>query len=189
MYTERLRQVRAKSELEIPKDVQVEVIGPVVKVTGPLGTLSKDFSKMRVNIEKEGDKILVQTDIKGRRGKAMVGTVIKKISNAIRGVKVPYVVKMKLAFSHFPPTVRVQGNTLSIENFMGERTPRKVTIPPDVNVEIQGQDITLTGPDIDSVTQLAGSVETVTRTKERDQRKYLDGIYAQSKGYEDEPER
>ncbi|HYA21919.1 MAG TPA: 50S ribosomal protein L6, partial [Thermoproteota archaeon] len=77
MYTENLRQVTAKSELAIPEGVQVEIGGSAVKVTGPLGTMSKDFSKTRVKIEKGEAKLEVSTDLKGRRGKAMVGAIVK----------------------------------------------------------------------------------------------------------------
>jgi len=189
MYTETLRQVTAKSEVVIPEGVQVEVSGPVVKATGPLGTMSKDFSKTRVKITKGEAKLEVSTDLKGRRGKAMVGAIVKRLSNMMRGVKVHYIVDMKLVFSHFPPTIEAQGGVFSVKNFMGERTPRKVAIPPGVQVEVKGQDITVTSVDIESATQFAGSVETTTKTIGKDQRIYLDGIYVQSKRYEDEIKR
>jgi large subunit ribosomal protein L6 len=189
MYTENLRQVTAKSEVVIPEGVQVEVSGPVVKTTGPLGTMSKDFSKTRVKITKGEAKLEVSTDLKGRRGKAMVGAIVKRLSNMMRGVKVHYIVDMKLVFSHFPPTIEAQGAVFSVKNFMGERTPRKVAIPPGVQVEVKGQDITVTSVDIESATQFAGSVETTTKTIGKDQRIYLDGIYVQSKRYEDEIKR
>jgi large subunit ribosomal protein L6 len=189
MYSESLRQVTAKSEVVIPGGVQVEVSGPVVKVTGPLGTMSKDFSKTRVKITKDEAKLEVSTDLKGRRGKAMVGAIVKRLSNMMRGVKVHYVVNMRLVFSHFPPTIEAQGGVFSVKNFMGERTPRRVAIPHDVQVEVKGQEITVTSVDIESATQFAGSVETTTKTIGKDQRIYLDGIYVQSKRYEDEAKR
>jgi len=189
MYTESLRQITAKSEIVIPEGVQVEVNGPVVKVTGPLGTMSKDFSKTRDKITKEETKLEVSTDLKGRRGKAMVGVIVKRLSNMMKGVKVHYVVDMKLIFSHFPPSIETQGGVFSVKNFMGERVPRKVAIPPGVQVEVKGQDITVTSIDIESATQFAGSVETTTKTIGKDQRIFLDGIYVQSKGYEDELKR
>jgi len=189
MYSENLRQVTAKSEIVIPEGVQVEVNGPVVKVTGPLGIMFKDFSKTRVKIKKGETNLEVSTDLKGRRGKAMTGAIVKRISNMIKGVKAHYVVDMKLVFSHFPPTIETQGGVFSVKNFMGERVPRKVAIPLGVRVEVKGQDITVTSVDIESATQFAGSVETTTKTIGKDQRIYLDGIYVQSKGYEDELKR
>jgi len=189
MYIERLRQARTRGEVEIPQGVQVELEGPTVKASGPLGSVSKDFSKCRVSIAKVEGKVEVSTDLKGKRGKAILGTVLKKLSNMMKGVRVPYRVDMKVVLSHFPPTVKAQGSVLSIENFMGEKTPRRVQIPPGIKVEVSGQDISITGSDIDTVTQLAGTIETATMTKYKDQRIYLDGIYVQSKGYEDELSR
>jgi len=189
MYTESFRRTAAKEEVAIPNGLQVEVSGPIVKVTGPLGSITKDFSKSRVKVEKLEGKLEVSTDIKGRRGRAIVGAIVKRISNMMRGVRVQHRVNMKLVFSHFPPTVEAQGGMFSVKNFMGERVSRKVPIPEGVKVEIKGQDIVVTGQDIESTTQFAGSVETATETRGKDQRIYLDGIYVQSKGYEDELQR
>jgi len=186
MYTDSLKQVKSKGEVAIPDVVQVEISGPIVKVTGPLGSITKDLSKSRVKVAKLDGKVEISTDIKGRRGKAITGAVAKKISNMMRGVTVQYRVNMKLVFSHFPPAMEAQGGVFSVKNFMGERVPRKVPIPDGVKVEVNGQDITVTGMDIESTTQFAGSVENATATKGKDQRIYLDGIYVQSKGYEDE---
>jgi len=189
MYTETLRRVTAKSELAIPEGVQVELNGSAVKVTGPLGTTSKDFSKTRVKIEKGEAKLEVSTDLKGRRGKAMVGAIVKRLSNMMKGVRTQYVINMKLVFSHFPPTIEVQNGVFSVKNFMGERTPRRVPIPAGVQVEVKEQDIRVTSIDIESATQFAGSLETKTKTIGKDQRIYLDGIYVQGKHYEDEVKR
>lgn len=186
MYTESLKQAKTKGEVAIPEGVQVEVSGPIVKVTGPLGSMAKDLSKSRVKVVKLEDKVEISTDIKGRRGKAIVGAIGKKISNMMRGVRVQYRVNMKLVFSHFPPAMEAQGGVFSVKNFMGERVPRKVLIPDGVRVEVNGQDIAVTSMDIESATQFAGSVENATATKGKDQRIYLDGIYVESKGYEDE---
>ena len=47
------------------------------------------------------------------------------IKNLCEGVVEGYTIKMKIVFSHFPVTVKVQGKEVLIENFQGERGARK----------------------------------------------------------------
>jgi len=170
--------------LEIPENVKVRVDGKVVTVEGKLGTLKKDFSKVRVWFQLEGNRLTIFTDKKKRRGISLVNTIYKKIMNMITGVNRYYVVKLKVVYSHFPVTVKVENGYIKIENFIGEKNPRKVKIPEGVEVNVKGQDITLRGIDIDSVTLLGGMLENATKIKDKDQRVFLDGIYVESKGFE-----
>jgi large subunit ribosomal protein L6 len=182
MYT-KAKQI-VSITLKIPENASLSVEGSVVVVKGKLGELRKDFSKSRVWFEIKNNELYIFTDQKGRRGKALVGTIRKKIINMITGVNRKYVVRLKVAHSHFPITVKVDKGFVRIENFMGEKSPRLVRIPEGIEVQVKGQDITLSGLDIDSVTLLGGALENATRVKDKDQRVFLDGIYVQSKGYE-----
>lgn len=182
MYT-KTKQVKSIT-LKIPENVILKLEGSIVTVKGKLGELSKDFSKSRVWFELKNNELTIFTDQKGRKGEALVGTIRKKILNMITGVNRKYVVKLKVAHSHFPITVKVDKGFIRIENFMGEKSPRLVRIPDGVEVQVKGQDVILSGLDIDSVTLLGGMLENATKVKDKDQRVFLDGIYVQSKGYE-----
>ncbi|MBO3757574.1 MAG: 50S ribosomal protein L6 [Thermoproteota archaeon] len=182
MYTKE-KQIKSVT-LKIPENVSLKVEGSSVIVKGKLGELKKDFSKSRVWFELKNNELTIFTDQKGRRGKALIGTIRKKILNAITGVNKKYIVRLKVAHSHFPITVKVDKGFIRIENFMGEKSPRLVRIPNGVEVQAKEQDIILSGLDIDSVTLLGGMLENATKVKDKDQRVFLDGIYIQSKGYE-----
>jgi len=80
-------------------------------------------------------------------------------------------------YSHFPIKNSTDGNTFIIQNFLGERSPRKAVVLDGVKVAIQGDFITVTGADIDKVGQTAANIERATRVKKRDVRVFQDGIY------------
>jgi large subunit ribosomal protein L6 len=88
---------------------------------------------------------------------------------------------MKIVFVHFPMTVKVQGKKIIIENFVGERKPRTTDIVGETKVTIKGDDITIEGTDLNEVSQTAANIQTATKIRNKDLRKFLDGIYVYSK--------
>jgi large subunit ribosomal protein L6 len=84
---------------------------------------------------------------------------------------------MKGVYAHFPMTIKQEGNKVVIENFMGERHPRKVDIMDGVTVEVDGEDLTLRGADKDAVSQTAARIEQMCHKGNRDPRTFQDGVY------------
>jgi large subunit ribosomal protein L6 len=78
-------------------------------------------------------------------------------------------------------TIRIQENILTIENFIGERQARTAKILPNVKIQIDGEDIIVEGPDIDTVSQTAANIQQATKIRNKDLRKFLDGIYVYSR--------
>jgi len=78
-------------------------------------------------------------------------------------------------------SVKVDGNQVVIENFLGERYPRRAKILESVNVEIKGQDVIVKGFDKEKVSQTAANIEQATRIKGLDPRVFQDGIYITEK--------
>jgi large subunit ribosomal protein L6 len=170
-------------ELVIPQDVTLDVSGNKVKVSGAKGQLEKEFRLTNnIKIEKIENKIKVSSESERRKVKALVGTILAHIRNAIEGVMKGYTYKLKVVFSHFPVTVKLEGNKLLIQNFLGERKPRAAKIVGDTKVEINGADITVTGIDIDEVGETAHNLELATRRTGFDKKVFQDGIYLVSRG-------
>ena len=88
-----------------------------------------------------------------------------------------YTIKMKIVFSHFPITVKVEGKTVLIENFQGERAPRKTKIWGETKVSPKGDDVIITGHVLTDVSQTAAEIENGSRVKNKDHRVFLDGVY------------
>lgn len=166
-------------EVEVPEGVQVEVHRPAtIKVRGKLGELVNNLSHIGVRIELDGRKIIVKYPGRGRRAKSMIGTVTSLIKNMFIGVTHGYTYKLKIVSTHFPISVKVQKDTVVIENFIGERYSRKAKIVGEgTKVKVQGEDIIVTGIDKQAVGQTAANIEAATRVRRKDLRKFLDGIY------------
>jgi large subunit ribosomal protein L6 len=95
----------------------------------------------------------------------------------ITGVTKGFTYKLKIVFSHFPISVKLKEKTVLVENFTGERSPRKSKIIGEVKVKIQGEDIIVQGINLEDVSQTAANVEQATKVKRKDPRIFLDGLY------------
>lgn len=163
--------------IEIPSGVEVSIGGRIVKIKGNGKELQREFTLDNILIEKKDNKILLSSKLSRKREKGILGTIKGHIQNMIKGVTLGIVYKMRIVYSHFPMTVKVQGNRINIDNFLGEKYPRTAEILQGVKVEIKGQDITLGGIDKGVVSQTAANIEQATRIKDRDHRVFQDGIY------------
>ncbi|HIQ03191.1 MAG TPA: 50S ribosomal protein L6 [Desulfurococcales archaeon] len=171
--------VHVVEEIEIPENVEVKVNGLTVEVKGPKGTLTRDFSHARdIQIRIENGKVIVETYFANRRKKALVGSIAAHIRNMIKGVTRGFTYKLKIVYSHFPISVKVVGREVIIENFLGEKAPRKAKIiGDDVKVTVKGDEVIVEGIDIEHVGQTAANIELATKIKGYDPRVFLDGIY------------
>jgi len=104
----------------------------------------------------------------------------------ITGATKGYSYRLKVVFSHFPVTVKVEGDKVLIQNFLGERTPRIAKIAGQAKVEAKGQDITVTGIDLEDVGLTASSIEQATRIVGYDRRRFPDGIFLTARGRQNE---
>ena len=95
----------------------------------------------------------------------------------ITGVTKGYQYKLKIVFSHFPISVKLQDKSVLIENFTGERRPRRIKLIGNVKVKIEPDDIVVEGANLEEVSQTAANIEQATRVRNKDPRVFLDGIY------------
>lgn len=176
-----MRALEAIKTIEVPNGVEVKVDGRIVSVKGEKGALTRDFSEAPVTIRFEGKEVTVQASWPRKREAALVGTVCSHIQNMITGVTKGYVYKLKIVFSHFPISVRVKENMVSIENFTGERSPRWARIMGDVKVSVKEDDVVVQGINLEEVSQTAANIEHATKVKRKDPRVFLDGIFVYEK--------
>ena len=78
----------------------------------------------------------------------------------------------------------VKGPEFVIENFLGEKHPRRAKILGDTKVEVSGDQVILKGTDIEKVSQTAANIEQATRIRGFDPRIFQDGIYITKKAGE-----
>ena len=124
-------------------------------------------------------KVIFSTSFPKSGTLALIKTIVSIINNLIIGVQTNYKYVSKVAYSHFPCTVRVDEKTQNIfvENFLGERAPRKAKYPDNVKVEVKGEDVYFIGPDKEALGQTAANVKTACRIRKKDPRVFQDGVY------------
>lgn len=177
------KTTQIKQEMKIPDGVSITIEGKTVHVKGQKGSISKMLSHPKIVMAIQGTVVQFSCAQSPRRKeKALIGTFKAHIRNMIKGVSKGYECKMKTVFSHFPIKTSVEGNHLLIQNFLGERFPRKAEILPGVKVEIKGENLILTSIDKEKVGQTAANIERATKVKNRDIRVFQDGIYIVSRG-------
>jgi large subunit ribosomal protein L6 len=167
--------------IQIPEKTSIEVDKFKIRVTGPKGKLEKDFYNpifsKEITIKKENDKIVISSVSNKKKIKAMLGTIEAFTKHMAKGVVEGYENKLKVVYMHFPFTIKISGKEVLINNFLGEKTPRKTKIIGDCKVEVKGDEVTVTGISKDDVGQTSINLERATRIKNRDRRVFQDGIF------------
>ena len=164
-------------EIQIPKDVKVNLKGSMLQVQGPLGKVYKNFKKIPVLIQINDNKILLTRTGERKKHQAIFNTAKSLIQTLCIGVIDGFTIKMKIVYSHFPVTVKVDGKKVLIENFQGEKANRITRIWGESKVTPKGDDLIITGHVLTDVTQTAAEIQDGTKVKNKDHRVFLDGIY------------
>ena len=169
-----------REEIEIPEGVEV-IIDDEISVKGPNGETSRKFTYPNVTIKKEDNLIVLETAFPKKKDKSMIGTTRAHLNNMITGVTDGFTYHMKIVYAHFPMTVKAQGDTVTIDNFIGERHPRSAKIVGDAKVQVKGDEVIITGVNKEDVGQTMANLEQATKIKGKDPRVFQDGIYLTSR--------
>lgn len=168
-------------EIELPDGVSVDYRSNVLTVKGKNVTLQRIFKHPRLLLELDGKLIKLSCKLPNRRENALFGTWRAHVNNMVRGVTKGFTRRMKIVYSHFPIKVSVRDDTFIIENFLGERHPRFAKIVGDTKVQVSGDQVILTGSNVEDVGQSAANIEQATKIRGYDPRVFQDGIYLVSK--------
>jgi len=186
-----MRDILQTEELDIPDEVTVSVKSRVIEVTGPRGTLTKNVRHVNMDIrliksKSKKNKVTLAVWQGTRKHVACLRTIKSLITNMITGVTKGFLYKMRAVYAHFPINCIIQedGRRLEIRNFLGEKTVRHVDMLDGVTVsesKAQKDELILEGADIQNVSQSAASIQGICRVRNKDIRKFLDGVYVSEK--------
>jgi len=186
-----MKYIHSSETLAIPEGVTVQIKSRIVTVTGPRGKLVKDLKHINVSFIKKSDReIEISLHHGNRKNVATLRTVKSLISNLITGVTKGYKYKMRYVYAHFPINVNIETNKdgekeVEIRNFVGEKIVRRVVLLPGVEVETSTNvkdEIVLSGNSLENVSQSAADIQQICRVRNKDIRKFLDGLYVSEKG-------
>lgn len=108
----------------------------------------------------------------------------------ITGVVNGFKYKMRFCYAHFPINVSCvkdgDKSTVEIRNFLGEKKVRRIQLlegveyfrTPDVKDQIE-----ISGTDLAQVSLSCAQISQSTTAKNKDIRKFLDGLYVSEKGH------
>jgi large subunit ribosomal protein L9e len=93
---------------------------------------------------------------------------------------------MKSAYAHFPININISDDkaNMEIRNFLGEKVVRTIKMPKGIAVRHTNMkdEISITGNSLEDVSQSAAVIQQSTSVKNKDIRKFLDGVYVSSRG-------
>ncbi len=159
----------------------VAVKEKLIEVSGKEGKQSIAVEYPFLKVSRQGDVIFIDANKDVSYQKAIAGTLAANIRNAIKGVNEKYTAELELVYQHFPASMKVSGEKLIIENFVGERKPREIKLPKDVKVSVNGTKVQVVGINKYAVGQAAALIETKIQVKNKDRRVFKDGVYITKK--------
>jgi len=180
-----MKDVSSIEYLDIPEGVTVQVKARKVTVEGPRGTLTKNAGHIQMDIQvvkkPKSNQVVFTVWHGNRKHVACLRTVKSMVENMVIGVTKGFLYKMRLVYAHFPINAIPGdgGKSMQIRNFLGEKFVRECPMAEGVTIALSDvkDEIILQGNDIEKVSQSAASITDKCRVKEKDIRKFLDGIY------------
>ena len=127
-----MKLIESSDTVNFPEGVKFSLKNRVVKVTGPRGTLTRDFRHLNIEITQEGANVLrVRKWFGIRKELAAIRTVCSHIENMIKvgfcrikdlkhanyfkGVTHGFRYKMRSVYAHFPINITLQENSTVVE--------------------------------------------------------------------------
>ena len=168
-------------EIPLPEDVSADVDHLDLTVEGPEGSVTRRLWYPDVTVSVADGSVVIESDDEDAKTRSTIGTFESHVENMLHGVTEGWEYRMEVFYAHFPMQVSVEGDEVVIENFLGEQAPRRTEIHGDTEVEVDGEEIVLRGPDKEAVGQTAADVEQLTRVRGKDPRVFQDGVYITQK--------
>ncbi|KAK0071293.1 hypothetical protein PV325_013161, partial [Microctonus aethiopoides] len=183
----RMKQIVTNQTVKIPEGLTVSVKSRLVTVKGPRGILKRSFKHLALDIRMITPRLLkVEKWFGTKKELAAVRTICSHIQNMLKGVTKGYLYKMRAVYAHFPINcVTTENNSvIEIRNFLGEKYIRRVKMAPGVTVcnsLKQKDELILEGNSLEDVSRSAALIQQSTSVKNKDIRKFLDGLYVSEK--------
>ncbi len=166
-------------KIEIPYGIEAQVENNEVNLNSNGKEIRRRFNFYGIEISKQENSISIESKKATKKEMKVIYTIKAHIINMISGLKKPFVYKLEVAYVHFPMTLEFnkEKRELLIKNFLGEKNPRKAEIQKEVDIEINKNIITIISNNKELAGQAAANIEKSTRIRNRDRRKFQDGIF------------
>jgi len=145
---------------------------------------------MKVASGKNAGKMIVRLQMWGGASKqaCAVSTFKSLISNCITGVTEGFRYRLKMVHAHFPITAIISKDKKQIEikNFLGGKKQHLIKMQEGCTVQLSTakdvkNEIIVEGIDNSKVSLSCAQISGVCKIKQKDERKFLDGIFVSAK--------
>ncbi|OII70965.1 60s ribosomal protein l9 [Cryptosporidium ubiquitum] len=184
-----MKDIFTYESFRVMEGTTVSVKSRTVTVSGKFGQVTRSFNHLPVDIKLCGNGKVVRIEVwfGTPRHQSAINTVCSAIKNMMVGVMKKFEYKMRLVYSHFPINSNIlnNGSLIEIRNFLGEKRVRTVKMLPGVVVEKSNavkDELIITGTDLELVSRSAALIHQCALARNKDIRKFLDGIYVSEKG-------
>lgn len=172
---------KLEEKIAIPEGVSCTYGNKILKCKKSDIELERKIEIPGITLQIKDNDILLTCEEGNKRHYKIIKTHISHIKNIFSGLKEKFVYKLEACNVHFPMNIKVEGDKLSIMNFLGEKTPRYAKILPTVNVDVKGPQITVSSHNLEAAGQTASNIELATKVRRRDRRIFQDGIFLTEK--------
>lgn len=149
-----------KQPIEISGDVKVSVDNNSIKIKGPKGELSYDFS-YEVKVSFDDKEIIVEKNSNSKTSQALWGTTRALIQNMVEGVTNGFTKVLELHGVGYK--MAVQGKKIVLN--LGFSHPIELDIPEGLTAEIEKEKLTILGVDKQSVGQFAAEIRNLRKVE------------------------
>jgi len=148
-----------KKVIPIPSGTKVDVSGSSITVTGPKGTLSKEF-RPEVSIKVEDNQVIVERTGEDKIHRSLHGLTRTLVYNMVEGVSNGFTKSLDLVGVGY--RCQVQGTKLVIQ--VGYSHPVEVEPPVGIEISVEGNNkIHVKGSDKQLVGDVAAKIRAVRK--------------------------
>ncbi|MDR9501197.1 MAG: 50S ribosomal protein L6 [Desulfurivibrionaceae bacterium] len=147
-----------KKPIVVPANVQVDIKGTHIKVSGPKGVLERDF-RPEIEFVTEGDVISVKCRDNSKRTVAFSGLSRTLLDNMIVGTVNGF--SKKLIIEGVGYRADLQGKTISL--YVGFSNPVLFDLPEGVNANVEKTQIVLDSINKELVGQTAATIRAIRK--------------------------
>ncbi|SRR5260221_4452499 len=148
----------SKIPVKIVEGVKVEVLDGKIKVTGPKGTLEREFPKI-VEITMKDGNLMVSSKEVSKFGDSIKGTIRSHIVNMIKGVSEGWSKKLELVGTGYRSELK--GNDLVLT--VGFSHTVTMNAPEGIKFVIEKNIITIEGTNKETVGAIAAKIKAVRK--------------------------
>jgi len=179
---EKINLNKMEEKMEIPSEIEVIINGQTV-ILKKDSNETKRILNRELTASKENNTLVLVTIDNKKEQRRNLRTLIAHIKNDIEGLTKGFEYELEICNVHFPMNVTFDKakKEIVIKNLIGEKHPRLVKIPEQVEVEIKMPHIKLRAHNIEIVGQVAADLEKATRIRYKDRNKFQDGIFITKK--------